>query len=740
MRLTSFSRPLTPLVAVALFASCGETGPSVQLPPAAIVNTTGVPLQGAAGEALSERVVVRVQDGAQNPLRGVTVTFAVSAAGASVDPVTAVTDERGEARTRWTLGRSPGAQVLTATAGSGASVQISATAGPARISSLAVDAGNNQSAVAGTALTTSPSVVARDASNNPVEGVTVFFNVLSGGGSIAVSSAVTNAQGVASGGAWTLGTTTGTQLLSAQVPQAGVNNNPIVFTATATAGNPASLVIVSTNPQTTLVNTNVSSAPSVRVLDGNGNPVPNRTVTFAVTSGGGQLTGAIATTNAQGVATVGSWRLGTSPGTNSVTATVTGVAPVTFTATGTAGAPSSISKTSGDNQTSAVNRPVPIPPQVRVLDANNNGVSGVAVDFTVASGDGSVVVGNVVTNATGHASVGAWILGSTPGPNTLSASVSGVGSVLFTATATGGTAVTMQPLTPVTQTGVAGQAATSLPSVVVRDAQGNPVAGIAVTFTVTAGGGVLQGATQLTNNNGIATVSSWVFGGVAGLNSVVASSSGLPSVTFNATTTGLPSQVTAFAGNFQAAVQGTAVAIDPAVRVTDQNGQGAAGVQVTFAVTAGGGSVVGGVQTTDATGVATVGAWVLGSAAAQTLTATVNAVGLSGNPVAFSASAATQIGITQPPTPGTVASGASFTVTVQLRDQNGSLSAVTGVPLTISITSGGGTLNPGTTGLTVNTSGGTASFNVNITGAAGARTLQISGAGVGSVTTSVTIQ
>ncbi len=727
------------IVAVAMLAACGETGPSVLLPPASVTNVTGVPLTGAAGEALAERVVVLVEDAAGNPLAGVTVTFSVSATGASVDPASTLTDDRGEARTRWTLGRTTGQQTLTASTSGGASIEITATAGAPRIAALAVNAGNNQSVAAGSALPTNPSVVARDVGGNPVAGVTVFFGVLSGGGNVAQTSAVTSALGIASPGAWTLGPGSGTQLLSAQVPQAGVTNNPLVFSATATAGAPASVTALSATQQTAPVGTLVSSAPSVVVRDASGNPAANVAVLFAVTSGGGQLTGATQTTNSQGVATVSSWRVGSTPGTNTVSATVTGIAPVVFTAAATAGAPTQLQKTAGDNQTAAVNRPVPIAPQVRMLDVAGNGVSGLTVNFAVETGGGTAVVSSVVTDAGGRASIGAWILGSTPGPNTLTASVTGLTSVTFTATATGGAAASMQPVSLVTQPGISGQAAGSRPAVVVRDALGNPVAGVVVNFAVTAGGGSLAGASTVTNNNGIADVTTWTFGSVAGLNTVVASSTGLPSVTFNATTTGLPTTVVAFGGNNQAVVQGTTLPIAPAVRVTDLNGQGSGGVPVTFQVTGGGGVVIGATQVTDATGVATVGGWIVGPGAPNTLTATVAAGGVTGNPVIFTASAATHIAITQQP-PASVASGANFTVTVQLGDANGALSLVNGLPLSMTIFSGGGALNPGTTFTTVSTVSGVATFNVNLTGGAGARTLHIAGFGVGStVTSSVTI-
>lgn len=90
--------------------------------------------------------------------------------------------------------------------------------------------------------------------------------------------------------------------------------------------------------QTVGAGTAVPIAPSVKVTDQNGLAVYPVTVTFAVASGGGNITGATQATGVTGVATVASWTLGPTPGSNTLTATATGVtgSPVTFTATGTA--------------------------------------------------------------------------------------------------------------------------------------------------------------------------------------------------------------------------------------------------------------------------------------------------------------------------------------------------------------------------------------------------------------------
>ncbi len=471
----------------------------------------------------------------------------------------------------------------------------------------------------------------------------------------------------------------------------------------------------------------VASPPSVRVNDANGNPVANVQVTFAVASGGGQLSGATPTTNAQGVATVGSWRLGATTGVNTVTATVTGVPSITFSATAMAGPPAAMLVTNGDNQVVPINRPAPIPPQVVVREASGNPVAGVTVTFAVGIGGGTVIGANQTTDANGLAAVGAWFMGATPGPNTLIASSGTLAPVTFNATATAGPPVSMQAVSLISQGGTAGANALSAPSVVVRDALGNPSVGIQVTFSVTAGGGALVGPVKVTGVDGIATVTTWTLGPASVVNVVSATAPGLPSVTFAATTVGAATQVVVLAGNAQAAVQGTLLPVQPAVRVLDAAGTGVPGTSVTFAVTAGGGSVSGATQLTDVTGVATVGGWTLGSAATQTLVATVNAGGVAGNPVTFTASAATQIAVVA--APATANLGANFNITVELRNAANILSQASGVPLTIAIQTGAGTLG-GTA--TVNTNAnGQVTFTISVTGGgAGNRTFRITGTGL----------
>ncbi|WP_420127368.1 leishmanolysin-related zinc metalloendopeptidase [Longimicrobium sp.] len=90
--------------------------------------------------------------------------------------------------------------------------------------------------------------------------------------------------------------------------------------------------------QAALAGAAAPTRPAVVVRDGAGNVLPGRTVTFRVTAGGGTVTGGTAVTDANGIASVGDWYLGSTPNLNTLTATVNGPGvvnnPVSFNAAG----------------------------------------------------------------------------------------------------------------------------------------------------------------------------------------------------------------------------------------------------------------------------------------------------------------------------------------------------------------------------------------------------------------------
>src|SRR5262245_27742533 len=98
-----------------------------------------------------------------------------------------------------------------------------------------------------------------------------------------------------------------------------------------------------------------------------------------------------------------------------------------------------------------------------------------------------------------------------------------------------------------------------------------------------------------------------------------------------------PANLAKQTGDNQSAEPGQPVPVAPSVRVTSASGAPVSGVSVTFAVASGAGTVTGATPVTGADGVAAVGSWVLGSMGSNTLTATVTASGIAGNPVTFAA-------------------------------------------------------------------------------------------------------
>jgi hypothetical protein len=295
---------------------------------------------------------------------------------------------------------------------------------------LAKLSGDSQSATVQSAVSVPPSVrVLLD--GEPVGGVTVRFSVTSGNGSVNGPNVETDSLGIATVGAWILGARTGSNTLAAAVD----SGTPVLFAATGTAGPPAKLIAAGAPSTAGTVGAAVAVPPAVRVTDAYDNPLQGVTVTFAVTAGGGSATGTSALSDSLGLAAVGSWTLGTLAGADTLTASATGLPRLTFQVIGMAGAPATVAKSAGDNQTANVRSPVDTMPAVVVRDAYGNPAPGVTVTFSVASGAGAVAGAAPVTDGTGNARVARWTLGPAAGTNTLDAAVPALTPVTFTATA-----------------------------------------------------------------------------------------------------------------------------------------------------------------------------------------------------------------------------------------------------------------------------------------------------------------
>lgn len=133
---TSVMLPATPGTTIVVASVQGASIPEAQIEvtalpgaPSRIVAVAGGGQSGQAGELLSERVIVRVTDAADNPVPGVPISFRVRSGDGVAAPSLRPTDSLGISSALWRLGLAEGAQALVATSSALASeVTFSATA------------------------------------------------------------------------------------------------------------------------------------------------------------------------------------------------------------------------------------------------------------------------------------------------------------------------------------------------------------------------------------------------------------------------------------------------------------------------------------------------------------------------------------------------------------------------------------------------------------------------------------
>jgi hypothetical protein len=336
MSTRSYCLRLCTSLAALLLAACGD---DPQIPTAAVPVST---------EALSERVgvvlqnvpTVRITDQKGKNIKGLLVRWRVTSGGGRVVNDTARTDGSGVATSGgWFLGTSAGTQLLQASADGIGPVTFTAQATPGPLTSLLVRGSNTVSAPVATPLSVLPVVRAEDQYGNGIPGLPVTFAVVQGNGSITGASQVTNADGNASPGSWTIGTIAGLQRLTATAIDAGVGTSASVsLNVTAQPGPAVSLVKLAGDNQRGSFNAAVGVPPGVRVIDQFGNGVGNVVVTFTPGANSGVVqSGTTSSDPANGSAFVGAWTLGTAE-TQTLIATAAAVpnASATFTATASA--------------------------------------------------------------------------------------------------------------------------------------------------------------------------------------------------------------------------------------------------------------------------------------------------------------------------------------------------------------------------------------------------------------------
>ncbi len=301
---------------VAVLVVACKSGTDGPVPTDLVVTPTTVPLTSIS-QTQQLTVAVKDQNGAS--MSGFSPTFSSSATSVATVSSSGVV----------TAVASGSATITVTAAGLSANVSVTVTQAAA---SLAKVSGDAQTGLENAQLPTALKVKANDALGTGVAGVVITFTV-SGGGTLNDSTVTTDAAGEAQV-TWTLGPSSSAQQITASAPSLTSVN----FTATATSASALTIAKYAGDGQTVLVGSPANIRPAVRIVNGASQPVQGINVTFAVTGGGGSISGSTTiATNASGIAQVAAWTAGAVAGSNTMSATGSGTFSgsnsVSFTAT-----------------------------------------------------------------------------------------------------------------------------------------------------------------------------------------------------------------------------------------------------------------------------------------------------------------------------------------------------------------------------------------------------------------------
>ena len=668
--------------------------------PASIAATGGVTQSAVVNANFGTLMQATVLDASSAPVAGVTVTFTAPGAGASglfgaSLTKTAVTNASGIATaTAFTANGTTGSYVVTAGVTALASASFNLTnvlATPvSAVASLAN--GTPQSTVINTAFGTALGVLVKDSGGAIIVGIPVTFtvNVVGGAGGSFTSGATetlnTNASGIATASTFTANGVAGTYTVTATVGLLSVT-----FSLSNTAA-PAAIMATAGNNQSAVISVNFTNQLQATVVDAGGVAISGAVVVFTAPTTGARATfggaGSVtAVTNASGIATAPVALSGTVTGSYAVTANVQGTAvSTTFTLTNTPGAVATITRVSGNAQSSALGADFALPLVAVVKDASGNVIPGASVTInspaagaktTFAGGLSSVTV---TTDSSGNATSSVMTATGATGAFTVSAKVNNTAPTAnFTLTNTAAVPGSVVAQSGGTQTTVVNTNFGTALQAKVLDTLGNPAVGVTVTFSTpgTGASGGFSGATTATastNASGIATSPTLKANTTSGTFFAQAVVAGVasPAIYTLANTPDSPVAISLVQGTPQSTIVMTAFASPLIAQVKDVYGNVVPGAPVTFlaptvgSVAAFAGSINTATVTSDASGKATAPALTANSIAGSY---TVSASILAGGIVNFN--------LTNTPAPASIAVTGGSTQTTPISTSFGTALQVT---------------------------------------------------------------
>ena len=321
----------------------------------------------------------------------------------------------------------------------------------------------------------------------------------------------------------------------------------------------------------------------------------------------------------------------------------------TFTAPPAAGPATQVWTYSGSGQAASTGTAFASPLRALVTDANGTPVSGATVTFTPPGSGASATVGagTAISNSSGIATLSATA-NATAGSYTITATVpGGTRSAAFSLTNVGPPAsITFVNGGDTTDPQIAPTGTTFASPLVaiVKDAAGNVVPGVTVTYTVVPVGGASATLTSGASSGSTVTATTDAFGNssitatanaTVGSYTVTASVAGVatPATFHLQNVTAGPAAVFVVSGTPQIAPVSTAFANPLVVTVADASGNSLPNVTVGFAATTVGGATAtlsGASATTSASGLASVTATANATGGTYAVNATVSGVGGSG--------------------------------------------------------------------------------------------------------------
>jgi alpha-tubulin suppressor-like RCC1 family protein len=211
----------------------------------------------------------------------------------------------------------------------------------------------------------------------------------------------------------------------------------------------ATQLAFSTPPVATVAGAIIAPPIVVTAQDASGDPATSFTgavtLAFGANPGASTLSGSLTAAAVAGLATFSNISLNHAGAGYTLTASSGALTPATSAAFSITGAAATMARSGGDLQSGPISAALATPLSVTITDASANLVPGVTVSWAAIAGGGSMGAPTSVTNALGVATM-IWTLGATLGPQTATATVTGLTGSPATFGATATTAFTLASL------------------------------------------------------------------------------------------------------------------------------------------------------------------------------------------------------------------------------------------------------------------------------------------------------